>query len=324
MALVVKSDLPRKFGSLRLLLPSVIAAAVLAVFGAIVAPGFLSVNNLSSIFMSTGLLALMSMAQNTVVIAGDNGIDLSVGAIASMTALLCPVVPMDTAVGLLLGALMAMAIGAFWGAVNGFGVRVLKIPALIMTLIISNVVAGCTMVITKGQPATHISQLLQKVSAVVVQPFRVLALIAIVFVVCGELLLLKTRFGRTLRLVGDNPSASYLSGINVGFVGFLAYVICGAMAGLVGLILVGYAGTTTMTMGNSYTLLSVASVAIGGTSLAGGKGSFVGGALGALVMILLNSILQAWNISQGMRSVVQGALLLVIVIMNIQSAKRQK
>lgn len=324
MALVVKSDRTGKSGSLRLLLPSVTAAAVLAVFGAFVAPGFLSLNNLSSIFMSTGLLALMSMAQNTVVIAGDNGIDLSVGAVASMTALLCPVVPMESFDGLLLGVLMAVAVGAFWGAVNGFGVRFLKIPALIMTLIISSVVSGCTMVITKGQPATHISELLQKVSTVVVQPFRVLALIAVVFVVSGELVLLKTRFGRTLRLVGDNPSAAMLSGLNTALAGFLAYVICGAMAGLVGLILVGYAGTTTMTMGNSYTLLSVASVAIGGTSLSGGKGSYVGGALGALVMILLNSILQAWNISQGMRSVVQGALLLVIVIMNIQSAKRRK
>ena len=89
------------------------------------------------------------------------------------------------------------------------------------------------------------------------------------------------------------------------------------------MLIVGYAGSTTLNMAESYTLLSLAAITIGGTNLSGGNGSFVAGALGAVVLIQLTSILQALNMDQGMRQVVQGGLLLVIMMINVR-AQSQK
>ena len=93
------------------------------------------------------------------------------------------------------------------------------------------------------------------------------------------------------------------------------------MAGLAGLMLVGYAGTAQMNMANSYTMLSVAAVVIGGTKLTGGKGTFIGGALGALVLILITNILQAMNMAAGLRSLIQGIILVAILMVNSRAPK---
>lgn len=307
----------------KIFLPSIVAIVVLAIAGQFLANGFLSVKNIGSILMTASLLALMSIAQNTVIIGGDNGIDLSVGSIASMTALICPMLPMGNVGMLLVGVLVALVLGGIVGCINGIAVKIIKIPAMIMTLILSSTVSGFTMVITRGQPATHISDTLKGISGVIVQPIRILTLIVLVILILAEMVLNHSRFGRELRITGDNPSAARICGIRVLQIGVLTYVISGAVAGLVGLFLAGYAGSTTMTMGESYTLLSVAAVAIGGTNLSGGKGSYLAGALGALVLVILNSILQALNMTQGMRSVIQGALLVIIVFINTKSTLKR-
>ena len=100
-------------------------------------------------------------------------------------------------------------------------------------------------------------------------------------------------------------------------------MISGALAGLLGILIVGYAGSTTLNMAESYTLLSLAAITIGGTNLSGGAGRFVAGALGAIVLTQLTSILQALNMNQGMRQVIQGGLLLIIMIVNVNAQKRR-
>lgn len=310
---------PLLSGRAMMFIPSVAAAVVLLVIGQFVANGFLSIRNISSILLSTSILGLMTVAQNSVVIAGNNGIDLSIGAIASMTAVICPIIPMETIPGVILGCIVGMAIGAVFGLINGIGVNIVKIPSLIMTLILADVVMGFTMFLTHGQPPVHISKALLSLTNVIVQPIRIITLIGIIIAIIAEIILVKGRFGRKLRLVGDNRSVARICGIKVNAVGVLAFVISGMMAGLVGVLLVSYNGGTTLSMGTSYTLLSVASIAIGGTNLAGGKGSYVAGFLGGLVMIILNNILQAFNIVQGIRAIIQGVILLIIMLINTKT-----
>ena len=308
----------------KMFVPSVAAAALLLIIGQIVANGFLSIRNISSILLSTSILGLMTVAQNTVVIAGDNGIDLSIGAIASMTAVICPIIPMETPFGVALGCVAGMIIGAFFGLINGVGIKIIRIPALIVTLILEDVISGFTMFLTRGQPPVHISQTLLNMSRVLVQPIRLITLIGIGIAVLAELALYRSRLGRKLRLVGDNRNAARICGIDERRIGIAAYMVSGMMAGLVGLLLVSYNGGTTLSMGNSYTLLSVAAVAIGGTNLAGGKGSYIAGVLGGFVMIILSNILQAFSIAQGLRSVIQGVILLIIMLINTHTASGQK
>lgn len=295
----------------------------LFVIGNFIANGFISINNLSSILMTSALLAIATIAQNTVVIGGSDGIDLSIGATASCTALICPMLPMDTLWQLVLAIIVALLIGALFGSLNGFLITRTKLSPLVITLIMSSVINGVVMVLTRGQPSAHISDLLKSISGTLVAPFRILTVIVLCIVIVCEVLLKKTYAGRSLQLVGDNNNAARITGINERTVRFFSYVISGALAGLLGILIVGYAGSTTLNMAESYTLLSLAAITIGGTNLSGGQGSFVAGALGAIVLTQLTSILQALNMNQGMRQVIQGGLLLIIMIVNVNAQKRR-
>lgn len=295
----------------------------LFIIGNFVANGFISMNNISSILMTSSLLAIATIAQNTVVIGGSDGIDLSIGAAASCTALICPLLPMDNIWQLLLAIVVALLIGAVFGAANGFLITRTKLSPLVVTLIMSSVINGVVMVLTRGQPSARISELLKSISGTVVPPFRMLTIIVICIVVVCEILLKKTHAGRSLQLVGDNNNAARIAGIDERTVRFFSYMISGALAGLLGLLIVGYAGSTTLNMAETYTLLSLAAITIGGTNLSGGQGSFVAGALGAIVLTQLTSILQALNMNQGMRQVIQGGLLLVIMIINVRAQKQK-
>ena len=313
----------RKFNlnNIRIFLPAVLAVAILLLLGRCLQGRFLTVKNLSSILMTSSILMLATVAQNIVLMSGNNGIDLSIGAVMSMTALLGPTMPMATGAEFALATAAVMAIGAACGLINGLGIRYVRIPALIMTLIMASVITGFTMYVTRGRPAIELSQLLLGVNKTVFPLFRILTLAAVAVVIAFELVLRATGVGRSLTLVGDNPRAAELCGLRVSLISVLAYAASGAIAGLAGLMLVGYTGSAVMKMADGYTLLSVAAAIIGGTSVTGGRGSFIGGALGAIVFVILNSILQVLRIPEGARYVIQGCLLVVILLTNNRSQK---
>ncbi len=304
-------------------LPAIIGIIALLILGQTVTSGFLSMNNISSILMTTAILTMASIGQAAVVISGDSGLDMSVGAIMSMTALFGPMILVGSgSVSVLVMIPAVLFMGGCVGLLNGIGVQVIKIVPLVMTLIMSNVVNGFSIMITNGQPSVSVSKELQAISNVFVGPIRYLTAIVIVLLLILEIgFLRKSRYGRSLFLVGDNYNAAKLCGINSQRIVIGAYVFSGAMAGLAGLMLVGYAGTAQMNMASSYTMLSVAAVVIGGTKLTGGKGTFIGGALGALVLILITNILQALNMAAGLRSLIQGIILIAILMTNSRAPR---
>lgn len=304
-------------------LPAIIGVILLLILGQFATNGFLSMNNISSILMTTSILTMASIGQAAVIISGDSGLDMSIGAIMSMTALFGPMIVVGSGVTSLIVMVPAtILMGAVVGLLNGIGVQILKVVPLVMTLIMSNVVNGFSILITKGQPSVSVIPELQAISHTLIGPLRILPAIVIVLLILLEVLFLrKSRYGRSLFLAGNNVNAANLCGINSKGVIILAYVFAGATAGLAGLMLVGYAGTAQMDMASDYTMLSVAAVVIGGTKLTGGKGTFVGGALGSLVLILITTILQALNMAAGLRSLIQGIILIVILIANSRAPK---
>lgn len=304
-------------------LPAVIGVILLLILGQFATSGFLSMNNISSILMTTSILTMASIGQAAVIISGDSGLDMSIGAIMSMTALFGPMIVLGSGVTSLIAMVPAtILMGAVVGLLNGIGVQILKVVPLVMTLIMSNVVNGFSILVTKGQPSVSVIPELQAISHTLIGPLRILPAIVIVLLILLEVLFLrKSRYGRSLFLAGNNVNAANLCGINSKGVIILAYVFAGAIAGLAGLMLVGYAGTAQMDMASEYTMLSVAAVVIGGTKLTGGKGTFIGGALGSLVLILITTILQALNMAAGLRSLIQGIILIAILIANSRAPK---
>ena len=195
-------------------LPAIIGTVALLILGQCLSKGFLSMNNISSILMTTSILTLASIGQAAVIISGDSGLDMSVGAIMSMTALFGPMINVGSGVAsfiLMIPAVMLM--GAVVGAINGTGVQMLKVVPLVMTLIMSNVVDGFSIMVTKGQPSVMVGKELQGISKTLVGPLRILPTVVLIVLILLEVLFLRrSRYGRSLFLAGNNRNAANLCG----------------------------------------------------------------------------------------------------------------
>jgi ribose transport system permease protein len=270
------------------------------------------------------LLLVISIGQAMVFFAGDGGIDFSVGAFVSLGALIGAEFMNGQNELIPLGVLIAVAFGGGFGLLNGLGVQGLKIPALAMTLAMSSVVDGFTIWFTNGLPQAKVPSLLGSVGRSLVGELRPMIIIAVVAIIIMELFMRKTRFGRSVYMIGSNRHAAKLCGINVPLIAVLVYVISGAVSAVGGLFFLGYVGAGQIGMGESYTLMSVAAVVIGGVSMSGGRGTFIGVALGSMVYLLMTSVLVALGFPIGVRIFFQGCILAIILLVNCRSDKLRK
>lgn len=295
-------------------IPAISASILLLILGQVLSPGFASIGNIVMILSMATILAIASIGQTLVVIGGKEGIDLSVGALLSMGALLGAQLSqgMNDRIGL--AVIVLAALGVAIGVIHAAAIQLLDIPPLVMTLGMASVINGLTLLITKGQPAGGAPEALIRLGIGKWQGIPYLLMLGIVLVLAMQWLLGRSSYGRTLFLIGSNRRAAVLSGIRVNRYIFLTYIFAGVAGTLGGLVLLGYAGSSQLGMGESYTLLSIAAVVIGGTSLAGGAGSYTGSALGAIVLVLLTSVLVAVGMPAGVRELIQGVILLLILI----------
>jgi ribose transport system permease protein len=148
-----------------------------------------------------------------------------------------------------------------------------------------------------------------------------MVVVAVAIIILVELMLRKSRYGRALYLTGSNYNAARLCGIKTNRVISLAYVFSGGISALAGLFFGGSLGFGQMGMGASYTMLSVAAAVIGGIRVSGGGGNLIGASLGAIVLVLLTTILTVTNMNAGSRDFLQGVILVVILIVDSRAPK---
>ena len=305
-------------------IPALVSIIALFVLGQSLSDGFASIGNISNIMTQTGLLLIVSIGQAMVFFAGDGGVDFSVGAFVSMGALIGAEYMNGQNELIPLGVLIAVGFGGGFGLINGLGVQKLKIPALAMTLAMSSVINGFTIWYTKGLPQAKVPGMLGSVGRSLVGEIRPLMIIAVIAIVVMELIMRRTRFGRSVYMIGSNRRAAELCGINVSAVAVATYAISGAISAIGGLLFLGYVGAGQIGMGESYTLMSVAAVVIGGVSVSGGRGTFIGVALGSMVYLLMTSVLVALGLPVGVRIFFQGVILAIILLVNCRSDKLRK
>ncbi len=166
----------------------------------------------------------------------------------------------DSRVALVWGIPAVLLLTGLIGALNGIGVVLLRVPPFIMTLAMGIIVYGATLGITGGTPLGQASPALSALFTSEFLGVPLVIYIMAILAVLGTLLQLGTGFGRRLYAVGTNPAAAYIAGLPVRLLTLLAYAISGASAGLAGILMVGYAGGATLTMGQSYQLPSIAAV----------------------------------------------------------------
>ena len=284
------------------------------VLGEVLAPGFASLRQVTAQLTVAAILALVAAGQGLVILSGKEGIDLSVGSVMSLAALVAGNT-MDGSSGMILPALVAAtATGFAVGLFNGVGITIVRIAPLVMTLGTAGVITGLLVALTQGATSGAAAP---ELTAFISRPF-LFGIPGVIFVWAAVLILmqfflLRTRLGLAIYAIGSNDRAAALAGIRVKLVRTLAFGLSGAFAGFAGFILLGYTGTVFVGAGEQYILPSVIAAVIGGTALSGGKGNYAGTAAGAAFLTFLTAMLTSMSLSPADRQIVFGIVLIAFM-----------
>lgn len=293
-----------------------VACVLLLAVGEVVSPGFAGANQIIGQLTIAAILGVAAAGQTLVILGGREGIDLSVGGTISLGAFLAGNA-MDGSNGAIpYGLLVACGATFLIGIGNGLGVTLLRIPPLVMTLGTTGVIAGLLTVLTRGVPSGRAAPMLQEI---VSQPL-LLGLPGILWIWAAlgvglTLMLTRTSLGLRIHAVGAGEAVAHHVGIRVTLIRTLLYGLSGLFAGLAGVLVLGYTGTVFVGVGTSYVLPTVIAVVIGGTALAGGTGSYVGTMVGALLLVLLQSLLTTLAIPPHGRQIIFGVTLLSLLML---------
>ncbi len=259
-------------------------------------------------------LGVIAAGQTLVIISGGEGIDLSSGAVVTLTAIITYSIVKGQNPNVLPALVAVLVVGAAIGFINGVGVIFLRISPLVMTLGMSGVVTGLILVVTQGNVSGSIAPIMtQLIARPVFLGIPGAIVIWIIFGVLMWLLLERTTFGKQLFAIGTNRTTARLSGINVTGMVLGTYALAGLLAGLGGFLVVGNTGVVHIRIGDPFLFPSIAAVAVGGTLLSGGKGSYWGTMAGALVLTLITSLLTTMQMPEAVRRMVLGATLLIMI-----------
>lgn len=259
-------------------------------------------------------LGIIAAGQTLVIISGGEGIDLSTGAVVTLTAILAYTIVNGRNEQVLPALLAVLIVGGLIGLINGAGIAFLAISPLVMTLGMAGVVSGLILVITQGNVSGAVAPIMtQLIARPVLFGIPGAILIWTVFAALMWLLLERTAFGKHLFAIGTNRTTARLSGINVSGMVIGAYALSGMLAGLGGFLVVGNTGVVHIRIGDPFLFPSIAAVAVGGTLLTGGKGSYFGTMAGALVLTLITSLLTTMQMQESVRRMVLGVTLLAMI-----------
>lgn len=299
-----------------LALPVMFVAAVLTF--SIYAPGFLTVDNLTNVARQSVYLLIVALGQLIVLIGG--GLDLSVGAVVSLTSVVSATVmaavyaamPDSPGLAMLAGLGSGIVIAVLAGLINGIGATWLRIPPFMMTLGLSSVLFGITLLVSGGVPIYGLPPLMGEIFGYgQIAGIPIPALVAMVLVLVTYVLLEWSRFGRHLYATGGNVRAAELSGVRTDRITIMAFMCSSGMAVLAGLLLTARLDTGESNIGTALPLESIAACVIAGVSLAGGQGRTFTVLLGTLLIMLVQNGLNLMQVGAYAQSMSLGAILIV-------------
>jgi ribose transport system permease protein len=276
---------------------------VLALVIAVLQPAFLNAQNLLNVGVQAAVIAIMAFGMTFVVVAG--GIDLSVGSIAALAAM----------VGALTAGPLGLVVGALCGLVNGALISYGKLPPFIATLAMLSVARGLTLVFSEGQPH-ETDELVTFLGSNLTPSLPLPLLLMLAFFGITGLVLTRTNLGRRMYAIGGNEEAAKLSGIDVRRQKLWIYALSGLFAAAAGLVLAGRLGSAGPQAAVGYELDAIAAVVIGGASLSGGVGRATGTLVGALVLAVLRNGLNLLQVPPFWQQVVIGAVIALAALLD--------
>ncbi|TPJ33010.1 ABC transporter permease [Mesorhizobium sp. B2-8-3] len=299
--------------------PAVLTAfaciVILLLLGSLYSRSFLSPEYLLQQLKVASFLGVIATGMMLVILLGQ--IDLSVPWAVAAGAMMACAAAAYGSVGVALAIPFGVLCGVAIGIINGIGVAYLRIPSMIITLATNAVAQGLMVVYTGGfspqDSATAAMRYLATGFTIPGVPNAVIiwALIgaAMVFV------LTRTSFGRAVYGIGNRERAAYLSGIDTRRIVMIAFAVSGGLSAFGGVLLAGYASKAAQSMGDAYLLPSIAAVVLGGTSILGGRGSYLGTVAGVILITLLQSILSVMQMPEAGRQIIYGVVIVAMLML---------
>ncbi|MCM3659775.1 ABC transporter permease [Georgenia satyanarayanai] len=280
---------------------------------------FLTGTNLLNVGIQASVIAILAFGMTFVIITA--GIDLSVGSIAALSAIVTAWSATSVEVNPFLAVLLGMVVGALAGAVNGVMVAYGQIPAFVATLAMLSIARGLTLVIADGTPIGTpdvVTTLGSTIAEWLPVPIIVMAVMGLV----AAVILNRTMLGRSMYAVGGNEEAARLSGLNVRGTLMSVYILAGLFAAVAGLVLSGRLSSAGPQAASGYELDAIAAVVIGGASLAGGVGKISGTFIGALVLAVIRNGLNLLNVNPFWQQVAIGVVIALAVLADALRRRR--
>jgi len=286
-----------------------LALALVALMGALSLerPNFLTVANLVNLVRQISINGILAVGVTFVLLTG--GVDLSLGSVVALTGVIAASFAHPGQATVLAPLAMGILAGACCGAANGLVVTRGRVAPFIVTLGTMTSARGLALLISHGRPVSNLGPAFARIGggdfAGVPVPIVIFFLVALT----AHVFLKNMRLGRRIYAVGGNENAARASGVHVGAVKTIAYVVSGSLAGLAGVVLASRITTGQPNAGIGYELDAIAAVVIGGTSLNGGVGGVGGAVLGALLIGVINNGLDLLNVSSYYQQVIKGLII---------------
>jgi len=288
---------------------TLVALIVLCLVASLLSDRFLSPININNVLMQGAVITVITIGMTYVIICG--GFDLSVGSVVAFSGCVAAQVMLETNIVLGVGA--GIAIGAGVGWINGFIVTKLRVNAFIATLGTMVLIRGATLLFTGGRPIVGEDGLPELfIDFAIARLFGVPYLVwfPMILVVVFSWVLHRTAYGVRIFATGGNAEAAYLAGIAVDRVRGSAYVWCGALAGVAGVMLASRVQSGQPTAGIFYELTAIAAVILGGASLFGGEGKLYKSIIGVFIMVVLANALNLANVHSYWQQVAVGLVII--------------
>ncbi|MDB4866531.1 MAG: transporter permease [Cohnella sp.] len=314
--MIEPSSAPSGFGAVHAIRKSAILKTYLTmislyIVSGILQPHFFSTDHVIQLLVLASFLGVLAIGQTLVILTG--GLDLSLAYVLNLGAVIMTQVTVQHGGGVALVAMLA--VGLLVGLLNGLGVAYLNISPIIMTLAMSSILKSVTYVYSNGNPKGNAPGWLRYMGTESFLGIRIALWFWVVLAAAVILLLAKTTFGRKIYAIGTNARVSYLSGIQNKRMIVMVYMLSALFAVLAGMMSVGFYGLSYLGMGDTYLLPTIAAVVIGGTSIIGGRGGYVGTIAGTVIIYVLLSILTVLNINDAGRQIIYGLVILIVLFL---------
>jgi len=285
---------------------------------------FLQTQNLINVVRQMSVIAMLAIGLTVVIIS--TGIDLSVGSIVALSAVVATSLAQSQdatnlmypglSVPVVVAVLAGLGVGALAGFTNGFLIAFFRIAPFIATLGMMTAARGLALIYSDGRPISRLTDEYNFFGQGAILEVPVPIVLLIVVAVAAHVMLNNTRFGRYVYAIGGNEQAARVSGINLRRVKIGIYTFSGLLAGLGGIILSGRIGSGNPQLGTGAELDAITAAVIGGTSFSGGIGTVWGTIVGALIIGSLNTGLDLLNVSPFTQQVVKGAIIVLAIIID--------